>query len=182
MKKHFSAIFSLFVPLSIHILIERVLNFALVDTVSENCCTVYCSLLLFDIRRSNLVFHPHLDFVMLYLLFLMFLFCVSSIRVTCVANFVNVPVVVFFQRENSVGAVYEKVLSKATIFCLDCMAIQKTAPKQKFWCSIGSLLKPISCLLPIQGRWVCSPCRGCWWFAHRDRPWDVYEVWWCKRP
>ena len=40
----------------------------------------------------------------------------------------------------------------------------------------------ISCLLPIQGRWVCSPCRGCWWFAHRDRPWGVYGVWWCKRP
>ena len=56
-KKHFSAIFSLFVPLSIHILIERVLNFALVDTVSENCSTVYCSLLLFGFRCSIFGYH-----------------------------------------------------------------------------------------------------------------------------
>ena len=57
MKKHFSAIFSLFVPLSIHILIERVLNFALVDAVSENCCTVYCSLLFFGFRCSIFGYH-----------------------------------------------------------------------------------------------------------------------------
>ena len=56
-KKHFSAIFSLFVPLSIHILIERVFNFALVNTVSENCCTVYCSLLLFGFRCSIFGYH-----------------------------------------------------------------------------------------------------------------------------
>ena len=56
-KWHFSAFFSLFVPLSIHILIERVLNFALVDAVSENCCTVYCSLLLFGFRCSIFGYH-----------------------------------------------------------------------------------------------------------------------------
>ena len=87
---------------------------------------------------------------MLYLLFLMFLFCVLSIRVACGANFVNVPVVCF-QRENSVGAVYEKVLSKATIFCLDCVAIQKTAPKPMFWCSIGSLLKRLVAFFQFRG-------------------------------
>ena len=81
----------------------------------------------------------------------MFLFCVSTICVICVANFVNVPVVVCFQRENSVGAVYEKVLSKVTIFCLDCVATQKTAPKQKFWCSIGSLLRRLVAFFQFRG-------------------------------
>lgn len=57
MKKHFSAIFSLFVPLSIHILIERVLNFALVDIVPESRCTVYCSLLLFGFRCFIFGYH-----------------------------------------------------------------------------------------------------------------------------
>ena len=56
---------------------------------------------MFYFRLSFLVFHPHLDFVMLYLLFLMFLFSVSSIRVTCVANFVNVPVVVRLEGNNA---------------------------------------------------------------------------------
>ena len=56
-KKHFSAIFSLFVPLSIHILIERVLNFALVDIVPESRCTVYCSLLLFGFRCFIFGYH-----------------------------------------------------------------------------------------------------------------------------
>lgn len=154
------------------------------DAARENCCVVYCFLLLFGFRYLIIGFR-----------YSAVNFCFSSSSWFCYVVY-PCPDVSFLcferlcnQRCNVYQRAYGVIFSKGKCCCSGfwCFLLYtknctKNCTKTNVLVQHRFTFEAISCLLPIRGRWVCSPCRGCWWFAHRDRPWGVYGVWWCKRP